>query len=188
MSSIANNRLGAVRIAGLLAIIAGAIFVIAGGVTWGAVASQLKDENIKVAAVTPENPGALSGKLVQDPFTAYAQANAINHHSLAATGGKTYAELGEEITAKKAELVKNGTSEADAAKDKDVVALQGQRTTIMNGSFLRASLFTSVVAFGIAALVVGLGIVFLLIGWALRRLATPGTDAPVVVAETVPAL
>ena len=40
----------------------------------------------------------------------------------------------------------------------------------MTASFLRASLFTSVVAFGVAALVVGLGIVFILLGWSVRRL------------------
>jgi hypothetical protein len=40
----------------------------------------------------------------------------------------------------------------------------------MNASFLRASLFTSVVAFGICALVIGLGVVLAVIGGALRRL------------------
>ena len=50
------------------------------------------------------------------------------------------------------------------------------RDTMMNASFLRASLFTSVVAFGICALVIGLGIVLGVIGGALRRLGS----APVV--------
>jgi hypothetical protein len=43
--------------------------------------------------------------------------------------------------------------------------------TVMTASFLQASLFTSVVAFGVAALAAGLGVVFLLIGIALRRVA-----------------
>jgi len=47
------------------------------------------------------------------------------------------------------------------------------RATVMNGSFLRASLFTSVVSFGIAAMAMGLGIVFILIGVALRALRSP---------------
>jgi len=38
-------------------------------------------------------------------------------------------------------------------------------------------LFTSVVAYGVAAFAIAVGIVFILFGWALRRLA----DAPVVV-------
>ena len=40
----------------------------------------------------------------------------------------------------------------------------------MQASFLRASLFTSVVAFGVAALAAVLGVVLVLIGWALRSL------------------
>ena len=166
-----TDRFKGARIIALLTIIAGVVLLVAGGITWGAVASQLKDEKITVAAVTPDAPGSLAGKSVQDPFTAYAQANAINHHSLAATNGRTYAELGDDINAKKAALKAAGTSDADIAKDADVLKLSGQRTTIMNGSFLRASLFTSVVAFGIAALVMGLGILFIIVGFALRTLA-----------------
>ena len=71
------------------------------------------------------------------------QADIINHHALEASGGATYAEL---------------------AQDDPV------RDTVMNASFLRASLFTSVVAFGICVLVIGLGIVLGVIGGALRKL------------------
>ena len=139
MSNVAvTDRFKGARIISLLAIIAGVVLIVAGGITWGAVASQLKAEEISVAAVTPEAPGSLAGKSVQDPFTAYAQASAINFHSLAATKGRTYAQLGDDISAKKAELTKAGTSAADIATNKDVIALTGQRTTIMNGSFLRA--------------------------------------------------
>ena len=45
----------------------------------------------------------------------------------------------------------------------------------MTASFLRASLFTSVVAFGVALLVVGLGVVLILVGWAIRHV---GKAAP----------
>jgi hypothetical protein len=40
----------------------------------------------------------------------------------------------------------------------------------MTASFLQASLFTSVVAFGVAVMAAGMGILFLLIGAALRHL------------------
>ena len=93
----------------------------------------------------------LAGQDVTGPFTAYAQAQVINKHAPEATGGKTYAELDKEDPA---------------------------RTTAMQASFLRASLFTSVVAFGVAALAVVLGIVLVLIGWALRSLSA-GTAAAV---------
>ena len=74
------------------------------------------------------------------PFTAYSEAETISKHALEATGGKTYAEL---------------------AKDDPL------RTTAMQASFLRASLFTSVVAFGVAALAAVLGVMLFLIGWSL---------------------
>ncbi|ROS79001.1 hypothetical protein [Cellulomonas sp. PhB143] len=86
----------------------------------------------------------LAGDQVNGPFSAYAQAEVIDKHALEATGGKTYAEL-----------------------DQD----DPTRETAMTASFLRASLFTSVVAYGVCALVFGLGIMFILLGVALRRLA-----------------
>lgn len=92
-----------------------------------------------------EDARFFGGKKVRDPFTAYAQADIINKHALSASDGKTYAEL-----------------------EKD----DPRRETVMNGSFLRASLFTSVVAFGVSALVIGVGVVFGLIGFALRKLGS----------------
>ena len=93
-----------------------------------------------------EDAKHFGGQLVNGPLTAYYQADIIEHHALEASKGKTYAELDRE----------------------DPV-----RATVMNGSFLRASLFTSVVSFGIAAMAMGLGIVFILIGFALQSIARP---------------
>ena len=52
-------------------------------------------------------------------------------------------------------------------------------TARRTGAFLQASLFTSVVAFGVALLAAGLGIVLVLVGLSLRRLArvTDSSDA-----------
>jgi hypothetical protein len=84
-----------------------------------------------------------AGQTVDGPLTAYAQAEIIEKHALEATGGKTYAEL-----------------------DRD----DPLRDVAMTASFLRASLFTSVVAFGVALLATGLGVVLVLVGAALRSL------------------
>jgi ABC-type sugar transport system permease subunit len=91
-----------------------------------------------------EDADRFAGDAVDGPFTAYAEADIIEKHALEATGGKTYAELDREDPA---------------------------RETVMTGSFLRASLFTSVVSFGVAAMAVVLGLVLMVIGYALRRLA-----------------
>ena len=111
--------------------------------------------------VVSEDADHLAGEEVEGPFTAYSEAMVIKDHALEAGGGQTYAQLPQD----------------DPARD-----------TVMNASFLRASLFTSVVAFGVATLVVGLGVMFILFGFALlgilRRLepALPATTAPSVTA------
>lgn len=183
MNAAVQGKKGVAKLFGLLTIIAGVIFVVAGGITWGAVASNLKAEEIYVS----DDADAFAGQLVDTPWEAFSQAAIINHHALTATGDRTYAELGSEISALKEELAADGATEEEIAEDADVAELTGLRQTVMNASFLRASLFTSVVAFGVAALVVGLGIVFLIIGWALRSLGIAVEGGTVRVAEPVPA-
>lgn len=129
-----------VRGIGLVSILAGLVLILAGVAVWVVVASQLAAEDITVS----DDADFLAGQQVRGPLTAYAQAEVINAHALEASGGRTYAELGQD----------------------DPV-----RATVMNASFLRASLFTSVVAFGVCALAIGLGVLFLLLGSVLRRLA-----------------
>jgi len=137
---MASTSYGKVRTIAVIIMIMGAIFTVAGVVTWFAVRSQLAAENITVS----DDAQYFSGDKVEGPFTAYAEANVINDHALAATGGKTYAELAQD---------------------------DPKRQTAMTASFLRASLYTSVVAFGVAALAAVLGILLILLGWALMALA-----------------
>ena len=169
MSTTSNKP---VRLIGLIMIIGGILMILAGGATWALVTTQLKAEHIVVAAVTPQNPGRLAGKPVAGPFTAYAQADAINHHALDGAKGRTYAQIGDDAKALKAKLAASGLSTEEVAKNPDVLALAATRDSTMNGSFLRASLFTSVVSFGVAALVIGLGFLFILLGVALRKVST----------------
>jgi len=124
---------------GIVVIVAGAIFSIAGVATWFIVKDQLADENITVS----DDAERFAGDPVDGPFTAYEQANVIEKHGLAASDGLTYAEL-----------------------DQD----DPRRETVMDASFLRASLFTSVVAFGVAVFAFGIGIVLVIIGVALLRI------------------
>jgi hypothetical protein len=94
--------------------------------------------------VVADDATCLAGQAVAGPFAAYCQAQIIAEHALKATGGKTSAELGRD---------------------------DPLRQTAMTGSFLRASLFTSVVAFGVAFMAIGIGIVFILIGVAILNIA-----------------
>jgi predicted phage tail protein len=68
---------------------------------------------------------------------------------------------------------------------------------VMTASFLRASLFTSVVSFGVAALVAALGVLFILVGIAFLGIlgkldirkadAAPDSDASATSAVSPPA-
>ncbi|ACZ30676.1 hypothetical protein Xcel_1653 [Xylanimonas cellulosilytica DSM 15894] len=104
-----------------------------------------------------ENAPFLAGTTVDNPLAAFAQAEAIDKDSQNITGGKTYAELDRE----------------------DPV-----RSTAQAAAFLRASLFTSVIAYGVAALVIGLGVLVAGNGYALTRIAA---GAPRRREELVPA-
>lgn len=101
--------------------------------------------------VVSDDAPCQAGQKVNGPIEAFCQAEIIRKHALDAAGGKTYAELDRE----------------------DPV-----RATAMNASFLRASLFTSVVSFGVAAFAIGMGIITLLIAAAIQSLASRRAVAP----------
>ncbi len=124
----------------ILVIVAGVILIVAGAVTWFVVRDQLADENIVVS----DDADRFAGNDVDGPLTAYSEAQTIEKHALEASGGLTYAELGQD----------------------DPV-----RQTVMTASFLRASLFTSVVSFGVAAFAAAVGVLMIIIGLALLRIA-----------------
>jgi hypothetical protein len=92
-----------------------------------------------------EDADHFGGDKVNGPLTAYAQADVIQKHALEAGNGKTYAQLDQK----------------DPARD-----------TVMTASFLRASLFTSVVSFGVAVFAFGMGLLMILIGYILFRLSS----------------
>jgi hypothetical protein len=91
--------------------------------------------------IVTSDDACLPGRQVADPFTAYCQADIIEQHTLESTGGLYYAELERE---------------------------DPLRETALTSSFLQASLFTSILAFGVAAMAVGMGLLFVLIGLGIR--------------------
>jgi hypothetical protein len=117
----------------------------------GAVTWYMVQDQLSDARITvAEDADMLAGDDVDGPFSAYAEAQIIDKHALEATGGKTYAELERE---------------------------DPLRETAMSASFLRASLFTSVVAFGVAAMAMGLGITLVLVALALMAVARAANHA-----------
>jgi hypothetical protein len=91
-----------------------------------------------------DDASCLAGDEVDGPFSAYCEAMVIDKHALEATGGLRYSELDRE---------------------------DPKRQTAQTASFLQASLFTSVVAFGVAAMAIAIGVLFILIGLGIRDVA-----------------
>src|SRR6478735_5808541 len=135
-----EKKVGLVKAIGILGIVGGILLILVGVIAWIGVTNQLTAENITIP-----DAAAFQGQQVTGPFTAFVQADIINHHALEASDGKTYAELDQD----------------------DPV-----RATVMQASFLRASLFTSVVAYGVALFAAAIGVLSILFGWAIHRLAS----------------
>lgn len=91
--------------------------------------------------ITTSGDACLPNRDVTGPFTAYCQAEIIEQHTLESTDGLYYAEL---------------------ERDDPL------RETALTSSFLQASLFTSILAFGVAAMAAGMGVLFVLIGLGIR--------------------
>ncbi|HSJ27764.1 MAG TPA: aromatic ring-opening dioxygenase LigA [Acidimicrobiia bacterium] len=91
--------------------------------------------------ITTGGDACLSNREVRGPFTAYCQAKNIEKHTLETTDGLYYAELDRE---------------------------DPRRQTALTSSFLQASLFTSILAFGVAAMAGGMGVLFVLIGLGIK--------------------
>jgi hypothetical protein len=103
--------------------------------------------------ITTSDDACLPGREVAGPFTAYCEAKVIEQHALEATNGLYYAELDRE---------------------------DPLREVAMNAAFLQSSLFTSVVAFGVAAMAVAVGLLFVLIGLGIRDVEQRTTEAQAV--------
>lgn len=114
------------------------IILILGSITTWIMVSS---ELSKQNITVSEDASCLDGDDVNGPLSAYCEAQIIEEHALNATDGLTYAELAQD---------------------------DPRRDVAMNASFLRASLFTSVVAFGVAGMAFLMGIVFVLIGLGMK--------------------
>ena len=104
----------------------------------------VRDQLAQEKIVVSDDADHFAGDPVDGPLTAYVQADTINKHALSASDGKTYAQLEQD--------------------DPD-------RQTVMTASFLRASLFTSVVSFGVSAFAAATGVLMIIIGYVLHRLS-----------------
>lgn len=114
------------------------VLLIVGGVGTWILVSTTLDDQNITVA---DDASCLAGDEVNGPFSAYCEAMIIEEHALDATGGLTYAELDRE---------------------------DPLRQVAQSAAFLQASLFTSVVAFGVAFMAIVTGVLFILIGLGIK--------------------
>lgn len=142
---------------GLAFLVGGSYTVVKGVDAKSAVRAELVRQDI---TTTPD--AAIPNVKVTDASTAQAMADVIQKHVNEITGGRSYAELGRYLTADG----KGDTSDESLAmmdKDGNPVA-NPVRDVALTASTLRTGLYTSVMAFNIADLVIGLGLAIVVIG------------------------
>lgn len=200
MSKTASPEAGpkAPRILSIITVILGAAIFVIGCVTYGFTAFMMDKQHVTVLAVTADDPGPLAFQPVKGPFTALATAHAINIHVSEATGGLTYGQIPQVATSD------GETYNADvtAAKSTDGQAhtkgsplsasdlkTYNLRKTAEEGAFLQASLLVSVLAFGVAAFIIGIGLVIAFLGVVLLvivRGGKPGKAVPAAPSASAP--
>jgi hypothetical protein len=152
----------------ILLIVLGVAFVVGGGYTiyrgYDA-RSEVKDELVAQNIVTPDD-ASIPGVVVDDVATARSMAAIIDTHARESSDGLTYAEMGRFMTP---DGDPAGTSDPEQA----VLDAEGNpvsnpaRTSAFQASALRTSLFSSVMAFEISTLVMGLGLMLVVLGFAV---------------------
>jgi len=139
-------------------------FAIVGGLVMiiaGTISFLLVQRELKDEKITvADDAESFAGEPVEGPFTAYSQAMIIKVHALESADGLTFAQLDRE---------------------------DPRRASVQSSSFLRSSLFTSVLAFGVAVLVIGWGLLSILLGLALLALDRRTTAAAPARVETAAA-
>src|SRR3954468_18929267 len=161
--------------------IIGLVFVGAGIYT-GARGLDAKDQvkhELIAQKITTTPDASIPNVRVDSAATARSMADIIDRHAREASGGRTYAEMGRYLS-------KTGGDTNDAALA--VVGANGKplanpvRDVVFQASALRTSLYTSVMAFNVADLVLGLGLMIVVLGLAVGGMgvALAGLSIPAV--------
>ena len=152
----------------ILLIVVGLAFVGGGGYTIYRgfdARDQVRDELVAQNITTPED-ASIPNARVDDVQTARSMANIIDVHARDSADGLTYAELGRFMAANGD--VAGTSNEADALLDDSGKPVpNGLRNSAFQASALRTSLYTSVMAFEVSNLVLGIGVLLLVLGIAV---------------------
>jgi hypothetical protein len=126
---------------------------------------QVRDELIAQDITTPED-ASIPNARVDDVATARSMADIIDVHARESTNDLTYAEMGRFMTADGDPAGTNSEDEAVMGGDGRPVS-NPMRTVAFQASALRTSLYSSVMAFEVSTLVVGVGALLVVLGFAI---------------------
>lgn len=148
---------------------------------------QVRDELLAQNITTPAD-AAIPNSPVRNARTAEAMAEIVDVHAREATGGLTFGEMGRF-------LAEDGDPAGTSVESEAVVGADGEpvrnplRNVAFEASAVRTGLYTSVMAFNVADLVVGLGVMLLAFAPVLGGLglALGGVTVPALVRRRSPA-
>jgi hypothetical protein len=142
----------------------------------GEVRDNLKRENI---VGTPDMAKSVANKQVLTGAQAKAFADGMRHHTLEATGGQVYSQMGRFLDAKgkptndeKAAAINPETKKPVENGARNIWVTETALTTALNTSFFAESVATFAIVMGVALLLVGGGFLVL----TLRVLRQPSAE------------
>ena len=127
--------------------------------------TQVHDELVAQNITTPDD-ASMPGVLVDDVASARSMADIINHHALEGSNGLTYSEMGRFATEDGDPAGTSDESQALLDANGRPVANQA-RNTALTAASLRTSLFSSIMAYEVSTLVIGIGALLVFLGFAI---------------------
>jgi hypothetical protein len=136
---------------------------------------------------------SVAGQPIDNGTRAQCFAGYMRIHALEATGGRTYSQMGQYLTAagketsdKAAAAVDPKTGQPVANGARNVWVTETALSTALNTSFFASSVALFAIVMGIALLLIGAGLLVLTIRW-LREPAATARSTPVVAPKPVTA-
>lgn len=137
------------RVSSGLAILVGVIMLIGG--IWGI---SFTYKNVVREKITTTPDSAIPNVPVRGPMTLKAQADIIRHHTLLATGGKTYSEMPKDV----AKVDDKGNAVFDA-QGKPVMVPNDARNIWVTATTLTTALNLGIVTYAFSILIILFGMV-----------------------------
>jgi hypothetical protein len=149
------------KIASILAIIAGIVLIIGG--VWGV---KFTYKNVAQEKIMTTPDSSLPNRLVSGPMTLKAQADVIREHTLKTTGGKTYAEMPREI-----QKVDEKGKALFNSKGEPLMAQNTARDLWITATTLTTALNLGIITYAFSGLIILFGLVSIMTGYVFSALS-----------------